>query len=105
MGEQGLLRDMSGLESAIMRPQMAAFYEDADIVTQTALLIEGIAMAHSFVDGNKRSAFIAGVTFLRINGYKMKSADATTGKRIEELVVRRNIEQFGSWLKTDIRRL
>lgn len=105
MSEQGLLRDISGLESAIMRPQMAAFYEDADIVMQTVLLIDGIAMAHSFIDGNKRSAFIAGATFLRINGYKIKSADVTVGKRIEELVVTRDVKQFANWLRSNIRRL
>jgi hypothetical protein len=34
-----LLRDIGLLESAVMRPQMAAHYEDADLVTQAAYLL------------------------------------------------------------------
>lgn len=36
----------------------------------TALLYE-ISRAHSFVDGNKRTAFYAFVMFLKLNGYKL----------------------------------
>ena len=100
--QQGLLRDQPGLESAIMRPQMASFYEDADILIQTAVLIEGIAMAHSFIDGNKRTALLAGVTFLDINGYELQDARNVIGKRIEDLVVTRDTKQFREWLRLHI---
>ena len=50
------LRDRALLESALRRPQHAAFYEDADVITQAALYMMGIAMNHPFVDGNKRRA-------------------------------------------------
>lgn len=53
------LRDEGALESAIVRPQMAAYYEGADFVRQCALLAIGISQAQSFVDGNKRTAFAA----------------------------------------------
>ena len=59
------LRDEGALESALMRPQMAAHYESADLATQAALLIIGIALAHPFVDGNKRTAFLCGVSCIR----------------------------------------
>ena len=51
-----------------MRPRMAAYYEDADLVRQAATLIAGLAYNHAFVDGNKRSAEMAGFVFLRANG-------------------------------------
>jgi hypothetical protein len=38
-GSQSLLRERGALESAVMRPQTAAHYEQADLVTQAALLI------------------------------------------------------------------
>jgi death on curing protein len=101
--QAGLLRDQAGLESAIMRPQMAAYYEETDIAAQTALLIEGIAMAHAFVDGNKRTALIAGVTFLGVNGYKLQDARDRLAKQIEELVTGRDIEQFTKWLRIRIK--
>lgn len=52
------LRDERLLESAVMRPQTAAYYEDADLVRQAALLAAGIIQNHPYVDGNKRKAYI-----------------------------------------------
>ena len=59
------LRDMGALESALMRPQMG--YYDGP-VQEAAALMESLAMNHPFVDGNKRVAFFATATFLRLNG-------------------------------------
>ena len=56
------------LESAVHRAQTAAFYGGADLILQAAALANGIALNHPFVDGNKRSAWAACVTFLWLNG-------------------------------------
>ena len=88
MGGVSLLRDEGALESAIMRPQMAAHYEDADLVTQTALLIVGIALAHAFFDGNKRTALAAGTTFVQLNGQWIASQPEELGRQIEAIVLR-----------------
>jgi death on curing protein len=64
--QQGMpspLLSENALESALMRPQTAAYYQNADIVTQGALLIVGITLAHAFLDGNKRAALVAGYDF------------------------------------------
>lgn len=103
--QAGLLRDRGGLESAIMRPQTAAYYKEADIATQTALLIDGIAMAHAFIDGNKRTALLAGVTFLEINGYKLQGGQNQLGKQIGVLVTGQDIELFTKWLRVRIKML
>lgn len=79
------LRDEGLLESAVMRPQMAAHYEGADIVRQAALLGIGISQAQAFLDGNKRTAYLALNTFLRMNGLSY------TGDRID---LARQFEQF-----------
>ena len=44
------------LESAVMRPQMAEHYDDADLIRQAALLAVGISQAQAYLDGNKRTA-------------------------------------------------
>ncbi len=62
------LRDEGMLESAIMRPRMAAYYSEADIVRQAALYTVGISQAQAFLDGNKCIAFLACDVFLRLNG-------------------------------------
>jgi death-on-curing protein len=64
-GSHGLI-DVGALESALMRPQ-TGYYQD--IIEEAASLMESLAMNHPFVDGNKRVAFFATDTFLRLNGY------------------------------------
>jgi death on curing protein len=64
-----VVRDAGALESAVMRPQMAAHYEAADLVAQAATLMAGITLARAFLDGNKRTAVAAGAAFLYLNGF------------------------------------
>ena len=64
------IRDEGTLESAVMRPQMAAHYAEADLMRQAALLGAGVAQAQAFLDGNKRTAFAAMDVFLRLNGFE-----------------------------------
>lgn len=66
------LRDAAALEAAVARPQMAAFYEDRDLVHQGILLLTGVALAHAFVDGNKRAAFLATIVFWEMNGLTLR---------------------------------
>ena len=58
------VRDLGALESALMRPQLG-YYET--LVDEAAALMESLAMNYPFVDGNKRVAFFATDTFLRLN--------------------------------------
>ena len=67
------LRDPGALEAALFRPQTGYY---ADIVTEAAALMESLAINHPFVDGNKRIAFAAVDTFLRINGWRLQRAPA-----------------------------
>lgn len=71
------LRDEGALESAIMRTRAAEYYEDLDLIRQAALLATGISQAQAFLDGNKRTAFLAMDTFLELNGL------AFTGERLD----------------------
>lgn len=70
-----LLRARSTLESALARPQSHAHYEDADLSMQAAVLAHGIAEGQPFIDGNKRLALIAMLTFLELKGYRIDAAD------------------------------
>jgi hypothetical protein len=45
------LRNRSGLESALARPETYAHYEDADLALQAAVLAHGIAESQCFIDG------------------------------------------------------
>jgi death-on-curing protein len=99
---RGLLRDKEGLESAIMRSQMASHYEKADIVRQAVLLVHGIYMIHAFIDGNKRTALLTYVTFLDINGFRLEVAQEEFAKEIERLVITGDLEHFTRWFRRHI---
>ncbi len=62
------------LESALYRPQQAAYYEDADLIRQAALLTVAISEVQAFEDGNKTTAFACLDLFLRENGYLLHRA-------------------------------
>lgn len=69
------LRNRAGLESAIARPETYAHYQDADLAFQAAVLAHGIAEGQQFIDGNKRTALIAMLVFLEINGWRVEVSD------------------------------
>jgi death-on-curing protein len=69
------LRNRSGLESALARPETYAHYEDADLALQAAVLAHGLAESQCFIDGNKRLALVAMLTFFDVNGYRVEATD------------------------------
>jgi death-on-curing protein len=70
------LRDEGALRSALDRPVNKWHYENAELPELAAAYAFGLAKNHPFVDGNKRIAFIAMVTFLRKNGIAFRPEQA-----------------------------
>src|SRR5712691_12203326 len=62
------LRDDGLLRSALERPANKWHYEQAGLAELAAAYAFGLAKNHAFVDGNKRVAFMAMMTFLHKNG-------------------------------------
>mgnify|MGYP000327155642 CR=1 FL=1 len=100
------LRDEGGLESAVMRPQMAAQYEDADLVRQAAMLAVGISQAQAFVDGNKRTAYASLELFLHIDGVRLTVDPLQIARALERVAEagnrREGEEGFAAWLRAAI---
>jgi death on curing protein len=69
------IRDAGLLESALGRPQNLAAYGDPDHADLAAAYAYGIARNHPFVDGNKRTAFVAAELFLALNGFDLTAED------------------------------
>lgn len=69
-GEPGC-RDLGLIESAVAQPQMTFGGEDLypTLSEKAAALCYSLAENQGFVDGNKRIAFAAMETFLRLNGW------------------------------------
>ena len=62
------IRDEGLLESALARPLNRAGYGEPDTVELAAVYAIAIARNHPFIDGNKRTAYVAMVLFLALNG-------------------------------------
>jgi len=65
------LRDEGALESALAAAEQRHFYENADLATCAATYAFHLSKAHAFVDGNKRTALLTALTFLKLNGHSL----------------------------------
>jgi death-on-curing protein len=73
LGSDPRIRDIGLLESALARPQATAFGSDAypSLNGKAAALLHSLARNHSLVDGNKRLALAAMITFYGVNGRRL----------------------------------
>ncbi len=69
-------RDAGLLASALARAGNLVAYGTPDICALAAAYGYGISRNHPFIDGNKRTGFVATELFLRLNGYQLLANDA-----------------------------
>ena len=69
-GSEGL-RDEGLLSSALNRPRHHASYGTPSVFDLAAAYAFGIIRNHPFVDGNKRTGFLAAYVFLGLNGWNL----------------------------------
>jgi len=94
------LRDEGLLQNALQRPVNKWQYEHADTFKCAAAYAFGIVKAHAFVDGNKRTAFVTSVTFLRLNGWHFVTEPAEGVAFMEDLASGLvSEEKFKNWLE------
>lgn len=99
------LRDRGLLESALARPRNAWGYGVTDLCALAASLGHGIARNHPFVDGNKRTAFVAVETFLILNGMELGAPDAECVVAMLDLAAGEMTEdEFALWLRDHVAR-
>lgn len=67
------IRDNNALLSIVANPrrEFAGRELYPDIQTKVSILVFSIVKNHPFVDGNKRTAYVCGVLFLRLNNYDL----------------------------------
>jgi death-on-curing protein len=99
------VRDDGLLESALARPQNLNAYADADAPAPAAAYAFGLARNHPFVDGNKRTAFVACELYLAANGFELAASDQeclafTLALAAGDIVE----EEFAAWLRENARR-
>ena len=69
------IKDENSLEAALARPQNKAAYGEPSVFDLAAAYLFGIARNHPFSDGNKRTAYLAAYTFLRIHRLEVCAND------------------------------
>lgn len=94
------VRDRGGIESALSRAQNLAAYESPDAARRAAAYAYGIVANHGFVDGNKRTAWVAARLFLADNGRRFRCAPLEAVAAMENLAGgATSEEQFADWLR------
>ena len=69
------VRDDGLLDSALARPLNRANYGEPDIAELAGLYAIAIARNHPFIDGDKRTAYVALELFLALNGVAFDATD------------------------------
>jgi len=95
-----------GLDIVVEQPQQVIFGKELypSVWLKAAFIIQKITKKHIFVDGNKRTALLSGLTFLKVNGYILAFSDdegeslilsVTNSPDSEEIML-----TLAEWLKT-----
>lgn len=97
------IRDPGALESALARPQNLAAYGEPDAAALAASYAFGIARNHAFVDGNKRTAWVAARLFLELNGVKLEFDKVEATRTMLALAAGEiGEEELAGWLRERI---
>jgi death-on-curing protein len=97
-------RDEGLLDSALARPLNRAGYGEPDIGELAALYAITIARNHPFVDGNKRTAFMAMELFIRLNGCRFVATDADAAVRTIAMAAGESTDdEFTDWVREHVR--
>lgn len=98
-GAEGV-RDSGLLSSALARPRNLAEYEKPSAFDLATAYAASIIRNHPFVDGNKRTGFLAAYIFLALNGWELDAPEADAAAVVLDLAAGKIDEhQFSSWLK------
>lgn len=98
------MRDQALLEMGCARAMNLVAYTDAGLADIAAAYAFGIAKAHAFVDGNKRTAFVTTLTFLRLNGYSFRPSPIEGVRMMEDLASGQVSEaDFAAWLSSGMK--
>lgn len=93
------LRSRAGLEGALSRPLWYAYYANADLALQAAVLAHGLAQGQCFLDGNKRTALAGLLTFLLTNGYTLEASQVERAEWILRLSHEGPVEELADVIR------
>lgn len=93
------VRDDGLLEAALARPQNLAADGEPTLPEMAAAYAFGVARSHPFVDGNKRTAFVAAYMFLAVNGLRFTAPEEAVVIMFQDLAAGDVEEaQMAAWI-------
>ena len=94
------IRDRGLFDSAMARAENLAAYGAPDLASLAAAYGFGIVRNHPFLDGNKRTAFVAVELFLMLNGASLTADDAACVLTMLDVAAGEITEaEFADWLR------
>ena len=103
-GGLGGVRDEGLLESALARPQNLFAYGGPDMAALAAAYAFGLSHNHPFIDGNKRTAFVACELFLAVNGLELAASDEECLAMMMTLAASEiGEDEFAAWVRESVR--
>lgn len=105
-GSSGI-RELGLIESALFRPQSSFGGEDLypSLFEKASAFMHSLLKNHAFVDGNKRTATVATIVFLDLNGRKLQVEQkelVTFVMKVENESF--SLENIASWLKKNCKK-
>lgn len=97
------VRDLGLLQSALARPHNAWSYGQEDLIALGALYAADVMRSHPFIDGNKRTGFLAAYSFLYVNGVEIVADEAEVVVQCLSLAAGEIDEtEFAAWLRENV---
>lgn len=94
------LRDENLLSASLARPRHLFSYGQPDLFDLAAAYGYGLAKNHPFIDGNKRTAFMAMYVFLGLNGYLLEVPEIEVVQIMEGLATDPETQDsLAQWLR------
>jgi death-on-curing protein len=101
--------NQGSLESIVKRPelQINGKYVYNDVFSKAASILEGIIRWHPFADGNKRTALLATIYYLKLEGYGVAvplsavryTVTIAKNDKSDEESTKKLIKQISNWLR------
>jgi death-on-curing protein len=106
LGQPPLVRDPGLLAAAAARPATVVFGQIAysTLFGKAAALLSSVCQNHALLDGNKRLAWAAAVTFLALNGVSVPDVDVDAAEAFMLSVASGSLTEV-TQIETTLRRL
>ncbi|MEI8284297.1 MAG: type II toxin-antitoxin system death-on-curing family toxin [bacterium] len=94
------IRDEGLLDSALNKPMHLFSYGKPSVFEMAASYALGIVKNHPFLDGNKRTGFVAAALFIESNGFSFQASEEEAVLETLALAASKSTEEdYAAWLE------